>query len=113
MYKIDVRLGDDLQTFYDLLSATRRIERVGRSKLIEANRQLSQTSNFHELNSLSLIRLMKGFTFGLGLSTFTAVTFFSWKNVLGPLANRLVVQIYTNYNKQYGWIFNVTALQCS
>ena len=56
---------------------------------------------------------MKSFSFGLGLSTSTAVTFFSWKNVLDPLANGLVVQIYTNYNKQYGWIFNVTVLQCS
>ena len=37
---------------------------------------------------------MKSFTFGLGLSAFSAVTFF------GP-ANGLVAQIYTNYNKRF------------
>ena len=37
MYRCDFCPGDDLQTFYDLLPASRRIERVGRSKLIQKN----------------------------------------------------------------------------
>ena len=41
---------------------------------------------------------MKSFTFGLGISTLTALTFFSQKNVLDPLANGLVAcsDMYTN-----------------
>jgi len=35
--KIDVCTGDDLQTFYPSEADSRRIERVGRSKLIHSN----------------------------------------------------------------------------
>ena len=43
----------------------RRIERVRRSKLIQTNLTEPDVElNFHELNSLSLVRLTKSSTFG-------------------------------------------------
>ena len=56
---MDVCPADDLQTFHP----SRGIERVRPSKLIQTN--LTEP----ELNSLSLVRLMKRCTFGLGLTT--------------------------------------------
>ena len=57
--QIDVGSGDDRQTF-------RRIERVGRSKLIQTNlTEPNIRRTFHDLYSTSLLRLMKGSTFGV------------------------------------------------
>ena len=64
--KIDVCPGDDVQAFYP---SEADAECVGRSKLIQTNLiNRSRGRTFHELNALSLVRLMKSSTFGLGLT---------------------------------------------
>ena len=69
--QIDVGSGDDRQTF-------RRIERVGRSKLIQTNlTEPNIRRTFHDLYSTSLRRLMKGSTFGVDPTLNNLAT---WRN---------------------------------
>ena len=64
--RLSRRGSSDVQTFF----RSRRIERVGRSKPIQTNLSEPDVELFIELNSLSLVRLMKRSTFGLGLRWF-------------------------------------------
>ena len=58
---MDGRPGDDLQTFYPS-------EEDGENVLDAPNSYWARRQTFHEINSLSLVRLMKSSTFGLGLT---------------------------------------------
>ena len=81
--KIDVCPGDDLRTLCPS-------ERVGRSKLIQTNlTEQASLTTFHELNSLSLVRLMKSSTFGLDLFSLCYALFTSHKMFC-------ILQMYVN-----------------
>ena len=69
--QIDVGSEDDRQTL-------RRKERVGRSKLIQTNlTEPNIRRTFHDLYSISLLRLMKSSTFSVGPTLNNLAT---WRN---------------------------------
>ena len=63
--KIDICRGDDLQTFYPPEEETDRTCWTNQTHSGELN--CPRRGTFHELNSLSLVRLMKSSTLGLDL----------------------------------------------